>query len=223
VLCDLRVDAVKLGMLGNAEVIHAVADTLQGAPQIPVILDPVMLSKSGAPLLAPEAVEALRQRMLPRACVLTPNLPEAAALLGVSESAALGDHDPMTAGPASDAAMESLCRRLHALGPQSIVLKGGHIDLQGHSSDDLFWDGRLPMRLHAPRIATRNTHGTGCTYAAAIAAGLARGESVRSAVIAARQYVQQAIIAGASLHIGDGHGPLHHFAGLWPQSTTRGS
>ncbi len=223
VLSDLPVDAIKLGMLESAAVIHAVADALQAVPQIPVVLDPVMLSKSGAPLLAPEAVEALRRRLLPRASVLTPNLPEAAALLGLSETAALGADPTTSPGPAADPALVALCRRLRDLGAQAVVLKGGHIDPQGPRSDDFFWDGTFPMRLVAPRIATRNTHGTGCTYAAAITAGLAQGESVRSAVVSARQYVQQAIVAGAALRIGDGHGPLHHFAALWPPSVHRGS
>jgi len=223
VLSDLPVDAIKLGMLESAAVIHAVADALQAVPQIPVVLDPVMLSKSGAPLLAPEAVEALRHRLLPRASVLTPNLPEAAALLGLSETAALGAGPTTSPGPATDDALAAVCRRLRDLGAQAVVLKGGHIDPLGPRSDDFFWDGTFPMRLVATRVATRNTHGTGCTYAAAIAAGLAQGETVRSAVIAARQYVQQAIVAGAALRIGDGHGPLHHFAALWPASIQRGS
>ena len=221
VLSDLPVDAIKLGMLDSAAIIHVVADALQAVPQIPVVLDPVMLSKSGAPLLAQEAVEALRHRLLPRALVLTPNLPEAATLLGVSEAALDLSVSTRQPGPATDAALLAICRRLHTLGPASVLLKGGHIDPQGQTSDDFFWDGKHPMRLVAPRIATRNTHGTGCTYAAAIASGLASGASVRSAIISARQYVQQAIVGAAQLHIGDGHGPLHHFAGLWPASTSQ--
>lgn len=223
VLSDLPVDAIKLGMLESAAVIHVVADVLQAVPQIPVVLDPVMLSKSGAPLLVRDAVEALRDRLLPRAAVLTPNLPEAAALLGIQEAEIFPAGSATCAGPATDAALLACCRRLRDLGAQSIVLKGGHIDPHGTNSDDFYWDGKLPMRLVAPRIVTRNTHGTGCTYAAAIAAGLARGESLRSAVISARQYVQQAIAAAAKLRIGEGHGPLHHFAAQWPKEAIRGN
>ncbi len=209
VLSDLPVDAIKLGMLHSAAVIDAVADALASVPQIPVVLDPVMLSKSGAALLDHGAISALRRRLIPRAQVLTPNLPEAAVLLGVSEATLLSD-------PSSDRALLAACRRLRDLGAESVVLKGGHISPERPSSEDLFWDGDTATRLCAPRIPTRNTHGTGCTFAAAITAGLARGESIRSAVVAARQYVQGAIAAGAGLTIGDGHGPLHHFFQLWP-------
>ena len=223
VLGDLPVDAIKLGMLESAAVIHAVADVLQTVPNIPVVLDPVMLSKSGASLLGSDAIDALRRRLLPLARVLTPNFPEAAVLLGTSEAELLSRRMRSEPGLTADQALLDICRRLQAWGGACVVLKGGHIDSDGPVSDDFFWDGRFPMRLSAPRIATRNTHGTGCTYAAAIAAGLARGESVRSAVISARQYVQQAIVAAASLRIGQGHGPLHHFAALWPKDALRGT
>ena len=223
VLSDLPVDAIKLGMLESAAVIHVVADVLLTVPKIPVVLDPVMLSKSGAALLGPDAVDALRRRLLPLSCVLTPNLPEAAALLGLTEAELLPHPSRGESRRVPDSVLLDICRRLQAWGAASVVLKGGHIDPEGPVSDDFFWDGRFPMRLSAPRVATRNTHGTGCTYAAAIAAGLARGESVRSAVIAARQYVQQAIVAAAGLRIGHGHGPLHHFASLWPKESLRGS
>lgn len=209
VLNDLPVDAIKLGMLHSAAIIDAVADALTSVPQIPVVLDPVMLSKSGAPLLDAGALSSLRQRLIPRAAVLTPNLPEAAVLLGSAEADLLADSD-------QERARLSICRRLRDLGARTVVLKGGHIAPASLTSDDLFWDGSLPTQLSAPRIATRNTHGTGCTFAAAITSGLARGESIRSAVVAARQYLQGALAAGARLTIGDGHGPLHHFFDLWP-------
>lgn len=209
VLSDLPVDAIKLGMLHSAAIIEAVADALDQVPGIPVVLDPVMLSKSGAALLNQGAIALLRSRLIPRAQVLTPNLPEAAALLGVPE-AALVDVQGTEHG------LRAICCRLRDLGAESVVLKGGHIAPERATSDDLFWDGNTATQLSAPRIATRNTHGTGCTFAAAITARLAHGESIRSAVVAARQYVQGAISAGAGLQIGQGHGPLHHFFDLWP-------
>lgn len=213
VLNDLPVDSIKLGMLHNAAVIAAVADVLDGVPHIPVVLDPVMLSKSGAALLDQSALSLLRQRLIPRAQILTPNLPEAGVLLGLGE-AALAELESAEHG------LLALCCRLRDLGASSVLLKGGHVAPQRPTSDDLFWDGNCATLLSAPRIATRNTHGTGCTLAAAIAAGLARGDSIRSAVVAARQYVQGAIAAGAGLQLGGGHGPLHHFFEWWPRPTT---
>lgn len=222
VLADLAVAAIKLGMLHGAAIIDAVAAVLARYPRIPVVLDPVMVAKGGAPLLAADGAAALR-RLLPRATVLTPNLPEAAALLGCDEATVLAE--PRHA-----------CARLRALGPAAVVLKGGHAG--GACSDDLLDLGGDPggelLTLSAPRLPTRHTHGTGCTFAAALAAGLAHGLELTAAARSAKRYVSAAIAAadslwqelgtrppGASAEDGApataaGHGPVHHFHALWP-------
>lgn len=197
---DIAVDAVKIGMLGTPEVIGAVAEGLAGF-EGPVVLDPVMVAKSGDALLAAEAEAALAEDLLPRATVLTPNLPEAARLLGRDES-----DDP--------AAMLAAGQALRAMGPAAVLMKGGHG--RGETCVDLLIDGAAaPLRLEAARIATRNTHGTGCTLSAAIAAELAKGSDLRSAVTAAHGYLQGAVAAADTLNIGSGHGPVHHFHALW--------
>lgn len=225
VLDDLAVAAVKLGMLHDAAIIEAVAAGLECRPRIPVVLDPVMVAKSGAALLAREAaVSALVQRLLPRATVITPNLPEAAVLLGCDEAEVQAD--PRRA-----------CARLRALGPQAVLLKGGHAG--GENSDDLLDTGGELLTLPAQRLATRHTHGTGCTLAAALAAGLAHGLGLAAAAAAAKRYITLAIAGadalcqqlGAPASISApasggfpetapirGHGPVHHFAALWPTS-----
>lgn len=197
---DIAVDAVKIGMLGTPDVIAAVADGLAGFPG-PVVLDPVMVAKSGDALLAAEAETALAEMLLPRATLLTPNLPEAARLLGTAE-----DDDPT--------AMQAAGQALRAMGPHAILMKGGHG--RGATCMDLLLDGAdTPLRLDAPRIDTRNTHGTGCTLSAAIAAELAKGLPLRDAVTAAHGYLQGAIAAADRLGIGNGHGPVHHFHEVW--------
>lgn len=218
VLADLAVAAIKLGMLHSAAIIDAVAAVLARYPRIPVVLDPVMVAKGGAPLLAADGVAALR-RLLPRATVLTPNLPEAAALLGCDEAAVLAE--PGRA-----------CARLRALGPAAVVLKGGHAG--GACSDDLLDTGGELLTLSAPRLPTRHTHGTGCTFAAALAAGLAHGLELAAAAHSAKRYVSAAIAAADSLWqelalrppgaaaeadasaAAADHGPVHHFHALWP-------
>ncbi|MDD9718384.1 bifunctional hydroxymethylpyrimidine kinase/phosphomethylpyrimidine kinase [Dinoroseobacter sp. PD6] len=198
---DIAVDAVKIGMLGTPEVIAAVAEGLAGFKG-PIVLDPVMVAKSGDALLAAEAEEALATHLLPRATLLTPNLPEAARLLGGDE-----DDDP--------AAMAAAGQALRTMGAGAVLMKGGHG--RGATCVDLLVDGEgAPLRLEAPRIATRNTHGTGCTLSAAIAAELAKGADLRRAVTAAHGYLQGAIAAADRLDIGTGHGPVHHFHEVWP-------
>jgi hydroxymethylpyrimidine/phosphomethylpyrimidine kinase len=197
---DLRIDAVKIGMLGTADVAATVADRLGHHGARNIVLDPVMVSTSGARLLAEDAIDIVRRRLLPLADLLTPNLPEAAVLLGERM-------------PASVAEMESAIRRLHALGPRAVLLKGGH--LPGKSSPDLFFDGADLVELPAARLAARSTHGTGCALSAAIAARLARGDDRLAACRAAKVYVTAAIAAGDRLSVGHGRGPLHHFHGLW--------
>ncbi len=200
VFSDLKVGAVKIGMLSRPEVIETVAAGLDRHNVQTVVLDPVMVATSGDRLLAPEAVEALRRLLLPRALVITPNLPEAAALLDEA--------------PAEDeAAMRSQALRLLALGSRAVLVKGGHGG--GSESVDLLVSADGILRLAAARVATRNTHGTGCTLSSAIAAGLAKGASLTEAAEAAKAYVSAAIAASEQLKVGRGHGPVHHFHGWW--------
>ncbi|NIA68510.1 bifunctional hydroxymethylpyrimidine kinase/phosphomethylpyrimidine kinase [Pelagibius litoralis] len=201
VLDDLRIDAAKIGMLGGAATITAVAAKLRQKPTIPLVLDPVMVAKSGDVLLAPAAMASLRRELLPLADVITPNLPEAAALLD----------GPV---PEDEVAMAAVVRALHSLGPRAVLLKGGH--LSGDESIDLLFDGETLHRFAAPRIATKNSHGTGCTLSAAIAAGLAKGRPLAQAVADAKAYLTRALAAADSLGVGAGHGPVHHFHALWP-------
>jgi hydroxymethylpyrimidine/phosphomethylpyrimidine kinase len=197
---DLAVDATKIGMLSSSALIRVVAARLRQHRAHNIVVDPVMVAKSGAKLLADEAVDALRRELVPLAAVLTPNLPEAAVLLGRSERDVLAD------GP-------SACRALHALGARSVVLKGGHAG--GQRSDDLFFDGTRFLELSAMRTESRNTHGTGCTFSAAIAAHLALGHEPASAASSAKRYVSEAIRGSAQWNLGHGHGPVDHFHALW--------
>jgi hydroxymethylpyrimidine/phosphomethylpyrimidine kinase len=160
------------------------------------VLDPVMVATSGDRLLATDAVEALRTKLIPRASLITPNLPEAAALL----------EEPIASG---EAAIESQGKRLMALGCPAVLIKGGH-GQGSESTDYLIRDGGI-VALSAPRIATRNTHGTGCSLSSAIAAGLAKGEDLETAVRAAKAWLSAAIAAADRLSVGHGHGPVHHF------------
>ncbi len=194
VLGDLEVSAVKVGMLANAEIVAAVVDALGAFA--PLVVDPVARSSSGAELLDPAGLELLRDRLLPRATLITPNVAEAAALL--SRSRADVQADPAAA-----------CRDLLALGAGAVVLTGG--DRAGPTCVDLYCDGLSLEELPAPRVATENTHGTGCTFSAALAAFLARGERQDRAVRAAKRYVLGALRAADELSVGRGRGPLHHF------------
>ena len=199
---DLDIRAIKLGMLGSAETVILIGQRLRAHGARNVVLDPVMVSKSGAKLLASDAIDALKRELVPLATVITPNLPEAAVLLGVSEK-------EVAAEP------ERSCRDLSKLGARAVVLKGGHAG--GDASDDLLWDGRELQRFRARRTVTENTHGTGCTFSSAIAAFLARGSTLAEAVGGAKSYVTAAIEAARDWHIGVGHGPVHHFHALWPK------
>jgi len=201
VLDDLGADAVKTGMLHDAEVIDAVAGVLASkAASVPLVVDPVMVAKGGAALLERSAMEALVRRLLPRATVLTPNLPEAEALLGRRV--------------ADVAAMRGAARDLQALGAAAVLVKGGH--LEGDTVTDVL---RLPggeERVYeGERLATRSTHGTGCTLASAIAAGLAQGLGLAEAVERARAYLIEAIRTAPGF--GRGHGPLNHAHTLEPR------
>jgi hydroxymethylpyrimidine/phosphomethylpyrimidine kinase len=202
VFSDLAVSAVKIGMLSRPAMIETVANGLQRHLQTKVVLDPVMVATSGDRLLAPEAVDALRQRLIPMALVITPNLPEAAALLDAEIAR-------------SEADMRSQAERLMALGPRAVLLKGGHGG--GEEAVDLLLANGELTRFASPRIATRNTHGTGCTLSSAIAAELANGRDLIDAVRAAKDYVTAAITVADKLTIGSGHGPVHHFHAFWPK------
>lgn len=192
---DIGMDAAKTGMLANAEIVAAVAEAVRRHRIEPLVVDPVMVAKSGDPLLAPDARHAVRQLLLPLATVVTPNLPEAAALL---------DLDPKEL-ESLDGRREA-ARALRALGPRWVVLKGGH---GAGEAVDLVFDGQSFWELSRPRIATRNTHGTGCTFSAAIAAYLARGFDVLAAIERAKEFVHWAI--ANALPLGGGHGPTNHF------------
>ena len=199
VLSDLAIRAIKIGMLGDVATIDTVAGALQDWDG-PVVLDPVMVAKSGDPLLQDAAIAALRDRMLPHATLLTPNLPEAARLLECP--------------PARDEAdMARQGAALRALGPRAVLMKGGHAD--GDVCTDLLITAEGTVRLAAPRQGTTNTHGTGCTLSAAVAAGLALGAALPEATARAHAYLQAAIAAADSLGVGQGHGPVHHFHAVW--------
>jgi hydroxymethylpyrimidine/phosphomethylpyrimidine kinase len=200
VLADLNVSAVKIGMVSSRAAIEAIADGLRrwrngnGTPL--VVLDPVIAASSGCSLLRPDALDALKRLLVRRALVVTPNLDEASALLGAPRA---GD----------EIAMREQGERLLALGPHSVLIKGGHAE--GAESVDLLVERTGSTRFAAPRIPTRNTHGTGCTLASAIAAGLAKGLPLVPAVREAKSYVTAALAAADRLEIGSGPGPLNHF------------
>jgi hydroxymethylpyrimidine/phosphomethylpyrimidine kinase len=200
---DVQVDAVKIGMVATAGIAAVIADRLAYHGARLVVLDPVMVAKSGDRLLAEDAVAALRDRLVPLAQVITPNLPEAAILLDC----------PV---PASMAEMRDAVRDLHRLGSRWVLLKGGH--LEGPDSTDLLFNGQTVAEFSARRIATRNTHGTGCTLSAAIAALLPRLGAVE-AVRRAKAYLTGALGAADRLSVGGGHGPVHHFHALWREES----
>ncbi len=196
VFSDLDVGAVKIGMLSQAAAIEAVAKGLGRHRARNIVLDPVMVASSGDRLLAPAAGAVLRHELIPRALVVTPNLPEAAALTGASLAR-------------NEAEMEVQAREILSLGARNVLIKGGHGN--GDESVDLLIGQGEVVRLSAKRIATKNTHGTGCTLSSAIAAGLAKGRDLIAATQAAKAYVTAAIAGADQLKIGHGHGPLHHF------------
>lgn len=200
VFSDLPVNAVKIGMLSQPDVIRAVAAGLDRYAQTNVVLDPVMVATSGDMLLRDESVAVLIADLLPRASLVTPNLREAARLL---------DTDVAT----DEAGMEAQAEAILRLGAQAVLVKGGHGS--GPESDDLLMSASGKRWFSAPRIDTLNTHGTGCTLSSAIAAGLASGLALEPAIEAAKSYITDAIAASDRLQIGRGHGPVHHFHKWW--------
>jgi hydroxymethylpyrimidine/phosphomethylpyrimidine kinase len=200
VFSDLAVNVVKIGMLSQPAVIEAVAEGLARWRQTNIVLDPVMVATSGDRLIAPEAVEVLKRVLIPRALVITPNLPEAAALL---DAPIAQDEDEM----------RRQAERLMARGARAVLIKGGHGG--GAESVDVLLAPTSFTRLATERIATRNTHGTGCTLSSAIAAGLAKGLDLVTAAREAKVFVSSALAASEQLKIGGGHGPVHHFHAWW--------
>jgi hydroxymethylpyrimidine/phosphomethylpyrimidine kinase len=193
---DLDLRAVKIGMLATAEIIEAVAEQLKALAGIPIVLDPVMVAASGDILLDEDAIDTLRSVLLPLATVIAPNLPEAAKLLGESEAQ-------------DESGMRRQAEALRRLGAQAVLIKGGHA--KGPAAIDILVDVEGELQLEAPRVATSNTHGTGCTLSSAIAAELAKGASLRQAVKRAKLYVTAALQAADALGIGKGRGPVDHF------------
>ncbi len=193
VLDDIDIDVVKIGMLGTPSLIAAVADALAGYDG-PVVLDPVMVAKSGDTLLADSAINALKSSLFGRATLLTPNLPEAAKLVG-------------------EGSTQSQASALLELGVGAVLMKGGHADAE--TCTDHLVSQAGTQAFSAPRVNTRNTHGTGCSYSSAIAAGLAQGMALSDAVSRAHTWLHQAILRADELHVGRGHGPVHHFHAFW--------
>ncbi|HEY3600141.1 MAG TPA: bifunctional hydroxymethylpyrimidine kinase/phosphomethylpyrimidine kinase [Paraburkholderia sp.] len=197
---DIRIDAVKIGMLANAQIARAVADALRRHRPARVVLDTVMISKSNHALLAADAVAAVRDELLPLADLLTPNLPEAAALLGTSAAA-------------DEAAMIQQGEALRALGARAVLMKGGH--LAAVDSPDWLIEESGTLRVGGPRVPVKNTHGTGCTLSSAIAALLPQRRDLASAVAEAKRYLTGALEASERLDVGSGVGPVHHFYRWW--------
>jgi len=199
ILDDIGVDVIKIGMLHRSDVIECVARLLHPLRgKTPIVVDPVMIAKSGHHLLHENAIEALMKKILPLTTVLTPNIPEASKLLDESIT--------------SYEEMERAAQKLAALGPQSIVIKGGHFNDEGQSNDFLWYQTeKRGFWFKNKRINTNNTHGTGCTFSAAIAAFLGKGQSISNAVQSAKAYISNALLTGAQYKLGKGHGPVLHF------------
>jgi len=196
VLTDIGADAVKTGMLASSSIVEVVSRQLKTFRVAALVVDPVMVAKSGDSLLHQDAVEALRTLLVPLATVVTPNIPEAEVLTGVKI--------------VSDDDMRRAAESIVSMGAGSVVVKGGHRE---GPATDMFYDGDRFQEFTAPRIDTKNTHGTGCTFASAVAAGLAKGLPLLEAVAQAKEFVTAAI--GSSFPIGQGHGPLNHFYQFW--------
>jgi len=197
IVSDIGVDVVKTGMLYSAPIIAAVAAKITEHRLTPLVVDPVMVAKGGDVLLRNDAREALIQQLLPLATLVTPNLPEACVLCGFE----IGNL----------VEMRRAAKAIQCLGPQNVLVKGGHLP-GGIEAIDLLYDGSSFQEFRAPRIQTRNDHGTGCTFASAIAAELAKGHPMADAVAIAKDYLTQVLATSANLEIGHGHGPMNHMA-----------
>ncbi|MEM8744919.1 MAG: bifunctional hydroxymethylpyrimidine kinase/phosphomethylpyrimidine kinase [Pseudomonadota bacterium] len=203
VLDDLDIKAIKIGMVGGADAALAIADHLAALKDVPIVLDPVMVATSGDSLLEEKAEAVLTDMLLPMADVLTPNLEEAARLL---------DDAPA----ADEADMLRQAKQLLERGCRAVLVKGGHGG--GAEAVDILWDGVEMTRLAAPRVQTHNTHGTGCTLASAIAAGFAKGSSLKAACEDAKSYLNAALAHADRLEVGSGSGPAHHFHDVWDKT-----
>lgn len=199
VFSDLAVGAVKIGMVSRQETIGTIASGLKRYGHLAVI-DPVMVATSGDILLRPDSIATLKEELLPLGLIVTPNLPEAALLTG----RAIAENETEMARQAE---------MLLKLGARAVLMKGGHA--KGDEAADILFNGDTSLRLSRPRVETTNDHGTGCTLSAAIAAGLARRQTLQDAVIAAKAYLHEALVAAAALKIGQGRGPVHHFHRWW--------
>lgn len=197
VFSDLNVVAVKVGMLADAEIIKVVAAKIRQYQPKHLVVDPVMVATSGDLLLEQSAISTLKQELLPLADLITPNLPEGAALIGGEV-------------PQDEEQMGAMIESLRALGAKAILLKGGHLE-QDENSNDLLIESQSSELIAAKRVATKNTHGTGCTLSSAIASYLAQGNNLHKAVHLGKQYISQAIAHADQLEVGQGHGPVHHF------------
>ncbi len=202
VISDIGVDAVKIGMLNTPDVIKAIAEKLKEYDVRNIVLDPVMVAKSGDKLLQDESINALKEEIIPLARVITPNIPEAEVLTGDN---IIARED-----------LEKSAKKLLKLGPEAVLVKGGHFEDQESPDCLMMKDGKI-IWLEAQRINSPNTHGTGCTTSSAIAAFLAQGMELENAVRSAKDYIHSAIIAGSKYKIGHGHGPVHHFHKLWKE------
>ncbi len=200
VLDDLGADAVKIGMLNTADIIEAVADALKKYAPPHIVLDPVMVAKSGDPLLKSSAVKALKSSLMPLASLITPNIPEAEVLLAQKIN--------------SSDQMEQAAKDLSKMGASAVLIKGGH-GTDELSADCLLCSDGTVHWFKSPRIDSKNTHGTGCTLSSAIASYLAKGEDMISAVSHAKTYISEAILAAREMALGKGHGPVHHFYNVW--------
>ena len=196
VLADINVNVIKTGMLSSNAIIESVTSYLADTQPKPLVVDPVMVSKSGHRLLMDDAVAALTKQLIPLATVVTPNIPEAEVLSNMKIQSINDSHEA--------------AQRIISLGPKSVIIKGGHLE---GPPIDLFYDGFTFQEFIAPRIKTMNTHGTGCTFASAIAANLARGEDIIKAIEKSKEYVTNAI--RQTYQIGHGNGPLNHFYKWW--------
>ncbi len=200
IFADVRVDAVKIGMLASGEIAAIVADRLKAHGAKNIVLDPVLVATSGDALGAPDVVDAMRRHLFPIATLITPNVPEAERLSGFS------------AGGTQEG-LQKVARDLAALDARAVLVKGGHLDTA--TADDVLLEGGHFQTFSAPRVETDNTHGTGCTLSSAIACYLAKGHTLRDAVGAAKTYLTQALKASDAIDVGGGHGPVHHFHAWW--------
>ena len=203
VIGDIGVDAVKIGMLSSPEIIETVADRLKAHGVARIVLDPVMVAKSGDKLLHDESVDALKTLLIPIATIITPNIPEAEVLTGYKLS--------------TNEDLENAAKSLAELGSMAVLIKGGHFT-SDDSDDCLYIQKKNEPEIHwlpGKRIDSPNTHGTGCTLSSAVAAYLAKGYDIVDSVVLAKKYISEAIAAGAAYQIGHGHGPVNHFYKLW--------